>query len=124
MADLFSVTAPLRVRLPDGYSKVVAELCRHPQGVVIFDLFWPDDPLNAIHLIKGQLAGEGPWKIAGHIFYVLGCHGTDAELATDFNQWRLWRQQHPERYPDREQIQQLARSAADKKLLVRQLEWL
>ncbi len=124
MADLFSVTAPLRVRLPSGESRVVAELFTHPQGLVYFDLFWTREPQARIHLLQGKLKGEGPWKIADHIFYVLGCHGTDTDLATDFSHWQHWLRENGGHYPSSRQMQQLAASAGDEALLVRQLKWL
>ncbi len=124
MADLFSVTAPLRIRLPSGESRVVAELFSHPQGLVYFDLFWTREPLARIHLLHGELKGEGPWKIADHIFHVLGCHGTDADLATDFSHWQHWLRENPDKYPGGEQIRQLAACAGDELLLTRQLKWL
>ena len=124
MADIFTVTAPLRVRLPSGDSKVVAELCKHPRGLVMFDLYWLDNPQHAIHLLEGEIKGEGPWKIADHIFYVLGCHGTDAGLATDYSHWQHWLREHQQDYPNPQQIQQLAQSAGDERLLTRQLGWL
>lgn len=110
MADIFTVTAPLKVRLPNGEQQIVAELFRHPQGLLYFDLYWYRDKENGIHLLKGELKGEGPWKMADHIFYVLGCHGTDGELATEFQQWREWRLQNPEDYPDERLILRIARN--------------
>lgn len=108
MADIFTVTAPLKVRLPNGEQQVVAELFRHPAGLLYFDLYWHQDKDKGIHLLKGELKGEGPWKIAEHIFYVLGCHGSDGVLATEFQQWRQWRLQNPEEYPDERMIQRIA----------------
>ena len=108
MADIYTVTAPLKVRLPDGSQQVVAELFRHPQGLLYFDLFWHQDKERGIHLLTGELKGEGPWKIADHIFYVLGCHGTDMELATEHSEWQTWRHMHPDDYPDARMIQHIA----------------
>ena len=110
MANIFTVTAPIKVRLPTGELKVVAELFKHPQGLLYFDLYWHLNREQGIHLLKGELKGEGPWKIDNHIFYVLGCHGTDGELATEFQQWREWRLQHPEEYPDKRMIQRIVDS--------------
>ena len=96
------------MRLPDGQQKVVAELFKHTEGLIYFDLYWHEDKSSRIHLIKGELEGEGPWKIAGHIFYVLGCQHTDGELATEFLHWREWRLHHPDEYPDERLIQRIA----------------
>jgi hypothetical protein len=110
MADIFSVTAPLKIRLPNGSRKVVAELFRHPKGLLYFDLFWHEDRDSRIHLLEGELSGEGPWKIADHIFYVLGCRGTDADLAGEYAEWQTWRMHNADTYPDKQMIDQLASS--------------
>jgi hypothetical protein len=109
MADIFTVTAPLKIRLPGGQLRVVAELFKHPEGLIYFDLHWHENVDSGVHLLRGELKGEGPWKIDNHIFYVLGCHGTDGELATEFQQWREWRLQNPDEYPDSRMIQRIAR---------------
>jgi len=55
VADLFSVTAPLLVRHPDGSQRVVAELFPHPGGVVYFELFWNlGDPSKTVHVVQGM----------------------------------------------------------------------
>ena len=108
MADIFSVTAPLKIRLPNGEQKVVAEILTHPIGLLYFDLFWHEDRESCIHLIEGELKGEGPWKIADHIFYVLGCRGTDADLANAYAEWQTWRMHNPDAYPDEKVINRLA----------------
>lgn len=108
MADIFSVTAPLKVRLPDGSQRVVAELYRHPEGLLYFELFWHEQRDARIHLIEGELKGEGPWKIADHIFYVLGCRGTDADLANEYAEWQTWCMHNPDAYPDKKMIDRIA----------------
>jgi len=110
MADLFTVTAPLKIRLPDGQQQVIAELFRHPKGLLYFELHWQEDHEARIHLVEGELRGDGPWKIAEYIIYVLGCQHTDADMASEYAEWRTWHQQHPEAYPDRKMIERLASS--------------
>ncbi len=110
MADLFTVTAPLKIRLPDGRQQVIAEIFKHPRGLLYFELHWHEDRENRIHLVEGELKGEGPWKIAGNIIYVLGCQHTDAEMAYEYAEWQTWHQQHPEAYPDRKMISRIASS--------------
>ena len=56
----------------------------------------------------GDLKGEGPWKIADHILYVLGCRGTDADLAAEYADWQTWRQHHPDDYPDARMVARIA----------------
>ncbi len=90
MADLFSVTAPLRIQVAKKNLYVIAECYPHPRGLVYLDLYWNEliTTSNAcIHLIEAELKGEGPWKIANNVIHVLGCHGTNAELAADHANW-------------------------------------
>jgi hypothetical protein len=110
MADLFSVTAPLLIRTPDGRQHVIAERFRHPNGLVWFGLFWHlGDPAETVHLIEGPLKGEGPWKVGDHVIRVLGCHMTDPSLAHDYDLWRHYLTNQSETYPTRPFIEAIAR---------------
>ena len=110
VADLFSVTAPLLIRLADGSRAVIAECFPHPQGILYFDLFWHGgDPAETIHLIAGEITGAGPWKIGASVVRVLGCQGTDAELADAWAQWSLYLNDCAEEYPPRALIYAIAR---------------
>ena len=87
MPDLFTVTAPLMLRSPDGDEHVIAERFPHPQGLLYFDLYWHlRHPAKTMHILEGKITGEGPWKIDGYIVNVLGCHGTNHELASQYQQ--------------------------------------
>jgi hypothetical protein len=111
MANLFSVTAPLLIRRPDGQSAVMAERFPHPQGLLYFDLFWNlGDPTLTVHLVEGAIKGDGPWKIGAAVIRVLGCHGTDAELAADYAQWTLYLNECASEYPPRSMIHAIARA--------------
>jgi hypothetical protein len=111
MPDLFTVTAPLSLRCQDGTRKVIAACFPHPAGLLYLDTFWHlSTPEQAAHLIRGELAGEGPWKIGGCVITVLGCHNTDPDLAAPFAHWRDYLAGSGEReYPPREQIRDIAR---------------
>ena len=88
MADLNTVTAPLGLRFPDGETTIAAAAFRHPQGVLWFELNWFEgDPDRVIHLIVGALEGDGPWKVGGVVITLLGCHGSDPELAQRHAAW-------------------------------------
>ncbi len=105
MADLFTVTAPLTLLTPDGDETLIAELYKHPKGILVFDAYWHLKTADeSIHLIKGWLEGDGPWKISGHVIKVLACHGTNACLADDFNQWQTYRLSNPGEYPPQPMI--------------------
>jgi hypothetical protein len=110
MADLFTVTAPLLIRRPDGRQHVAAEIFHHPHGVVYFELFWNlRDPEQSVHVVTGTFKGDGPWKIGDTVIRVLGCHGTDGDLARQFDEWRMYRAQHTDTYPERPFIEAIAR---------------
>ena len=100
MAELFSMTSPLMIRTPEGEEQVIAEMFPHPEGLVYFELYWHlGQPEETIHLVKGMVRGEGPWKIGEHVINVLGCHGTNAQLAGAFQQWQTYLQTNEDDYP-------------------------
>lgn len=110
MADLFSITAPLLIRLPDGAQHVMAERFPHPNGLVFFELFWNlRDPNETVHRVEGPLKGDGPWKVGDAVVRVLGCHGTDGVLARQFDQWRAYLTEHADTYPACAFIEAIAR---------------
>lgn len=114
MASLFSITAPLLIRHGDGVRHIIAEcfpLAEMP-GLVYFELYWhlQRPAIHAIHAIRGEIRGDGPWKIADSVVTVLGCHGTDPDLATSFAEWQDYLRQGAPGYPAREAIHALARS--------------
>lgn len=110
MADLFSVTAPLAIRLPNGEMHCVAEIFKHPKGLLIFWPFWHlQEPEDGIQLIKGWVCGDGPWKISDYVISVLACHHTVACPAEEFEQWRTYLMTHPEEYPPQPMIAAVAK---------------
>jgi hypothetical protein len=110
MADLFSVTAPLTIRCPSGSPKVMLERFRHPDGLLFFELYWERlDGTRRVHLIEGEVRGEGPWKVGDCVVTVLGCHGGQPEMAGDFAQWQMEIEQGLAAYPPRAEIVRLAR---------------
>lgn len=111
MADLFSVTAPLALRLPDGSRKLIAECFPHPSGLLYLDIFWHrSTPDQAAHVIRGKLRGEGPWRIGDCIITVLGCQGSDPELQDPHSRWRDYLQEFGEQeYPPPSQLRDIAR---------------
>jgi hypothetical protein len=108
MADLFSVTAPLLIRLPTGDMHVMAEHFPHPRGLVYFDLFWHLGNPHLGVLVEGIIKGDGPWKIGDAVVRVLGCHGTDGALARRFGEWRLYLTENAGIYPPRTEIEAIA----------------
>ncbi|MBI5040956.1 MAG: hypothetical protein HZB57_07105 [Gammaproteobacteria bacterium] len=114
MADLFTLTAPLQIRRGDGARHIVAECfpLAETLGLVYFELYWhlQRPAIQAIHAIHGEIRGDGPWKVADNVITVLGCHGTDPELATSFAEWQQYLHQGAPGYPTRQAICALARS--------------
>ncbi|MGD8742437.1 MAG: hypothetical protein PVH46_03365 [Granulosicoccaceae bacterium] len=107
MADLFSMTAPLLLVFPGGEKRLMAEKFAHPEGLVFFDPYWLESGAPAVHVLKGELLGEGPWKIGDVVVRVLSCGDTEESM-----QWSMW-QQHLAMtagdYHDEEAIRDIAR---------------
>lgn len=110
MADLFSMKSPLMIRFADGEARVMAEYFAHPEGLLYFDLFWMQAVDTSIHLVKGEYKGEGPWKIGNAVISVLACHGSNADLATQFSEWQSWMQMFGDEYPAQAEIEEIARA--------------
>jgi hypothetical protein len=112
MADLFSLTAPLLIRYPDGTRHVMVERFVHPQGLLYCRTFWDRMPLaQGMLLVEGEVRGDGPWKVGDAVVSVLGCHGSSPSEAAEYADWEIHRDQSGASYPDREQIAALARAA-------------
>jgi len=108
--NLFTVTAPLTIRYPDGSKKIIIEKFPHPGGLLFFEPFWHINGLqSSVHLIQGELKGEGPWKINDHIITVTGCQGTDPEMATKLSEWQTYLAIPEQRYPNDDEIHSLAK---------------
>jgi hypothetical protein len=106
MADLFSVTAPLAIRFRhSGEKQVMVERLPYHDGLVFLPTFWTDTGVaRALRYVPGPIEGDGPWKVGTAIVTVLGCHGTDAELASDFGSWQTRLMELGDGYPDKQTI--------------------
>ena len=112
MSNIFQVTAPLVIRSPDGVKKIMAEFFPHPEGLLYFDLYWHElGPESAFHVITGEIDGEGPWKIANHVITVLGCQGTDPDLAATWENWQSLINSPVSGYPEPGMVNAIARKA-------------
>lgn len=107
MADLFSVTAPLAIRFRDsGEKQIMIERIPYNDGLVFLPVFWTDTGVaDALRYVPGPIEGEGPWKVGNAVVTVLGCHGTDAELASEFSCWQTRLLQQGEAYPKKADIE-------------------
>lgn len=109
MASIESVTTPLAIRFGDGSEKIVAHCFPHSLGLVYLDLFWhQSSPADAAHLIRGELSGEGPWKIGDAVIRTLGCPNTDSQLYPLFLPWKEYLDQQGDEYPGIDQIREIA----------------
>ena len=63
---------------------------------------------SSAHLIKGELSGEGPWKIANHVITVTGCEGSDPEMASILSEWQAFLSVPGQDYPNDDEISYLA----------------
>lgn len=110
MAAIDQLSAPLVLRDPGGNERVIAAAFTHPLGLLCLDLFWhQSSPDKAAHLLRGELAGEGPWRIGNYRLRVLGCQATDPHLAEQFSAWSEYLANQGDRYPPRPQILEIAR---------------
>ncbi|MFA7388220.1 MAG: hypothetical protein WCZ87_11245 [Thiohalobacteraceae bacterium] len=114
MADLFSMVAPLLVLHRDtGVRRLMAE--RFPlaqgDGLIYFEPFWhlQRPASRAIHRLTGAVQGSGPWKIGDCVVRVLGCQGTDPELASVYAEWQAYLEGGAPGYPARDALLALAR---------------
>lgn len=110
MARIEQVTAPLVIRFADGSEKVVAACFPHPLGLLYLDLFWHlNNPKQAAHLIRGELSGDGPWRVGEARIRLLGCHNTDPQLQDQFGPWRAYLEERSDEYPPQPQVLEIAR---------------
>ncbi|MDJ0741107.1 MAG: hypothetical protein QNJ91_15435 [Gammaproteobacteria bacterium] len=110
MPTIDSVTAPLVLRHADGREQLVAACFTHPTGLLYLDLYWHrSTPERAAHLIRGTIAGNGPWRVGDARLRVLGCQHTDPHLQQAFADWQGYLQANADRYPPRAQIVEIAR---------------
>lgn len=109
MPAIESVTAPLAILFDDG-SKILAAACfPHKLGLMYLDTWWHlKKPDEAAHIIKGELKGEGPWRIANATVRVLGCQNTDPELQAEYYNWQEYLNETSD-YPPASQIFEIAR---------------
>lgn len=98
----------MAILFDDGSKKLAAACFQHQQGLLYLDTFWHiKKPDEAAHVIKGELKGEGPWRINNATIRVLGCQHTDPELQSEYQNWQAYLQE-TSTYPPREQIAEIA----------------
>ncbi|MDH5593332.1 MAG: hypothetical protein OEY35_06985 [Gammaproteobacteria bacterium] len=107
--DIFLVNTPLSIRFPDGTKKIMVEYFPHKEGLLFFEPFWSTAKDYVPVIVKGEIKGDGPWKVGECLVAVLACRGTDAELALEFADWQGYLQMYGQDYPEAEAVMTLAR---------------
>lgn len=87
--------SPLYIRYPNGEVRVIENLFEHPNGVLYFELFWEKDPQYSIHIIEGDITGDGPWKVGDCSFHILGCNHTHPQMCEMHSFWQQELLQNP-----------------------------
>lgn len=110
MANLFEMKRPLTVGYSNGDKEIMVAYYRHSEGLVYLPSFWEKRPegQKAV-VIKGELKGEGPWKIADVVITLVGCQNTDADFAQMLAEWEFHVQSVASDYYQPENIRALAR---------------
>lgn len=110
MADLFEMKRPLAVTYTNGEKAIMVAYYRHADGLVYLAPFWEqkEEGQKAV-VIKGELKGDGPWKIGDATITLVGCQNTDADLAQMLAQWEFHVQSVDSDYYQPETIRNLAR---------------
>jgi len=81
---------PLAINYADGRKTIMVAYYRHPDGLVYLEPFWEQKAENdKAVVIKGLLKGEGPWRIGDATISLVGCQGTDPDLAQQLAQWEF-----------------------------------
>ena len=107
--NLFTCNTPLAIRFRDGSKSIMVEYFQHADGLLFFEPFWNTTAGYEPVVIKGEVKGDGPWKVGDCVITVLACHGCDAELALVFADWQNALLMQGDDYPDRTTVQAIAR---------------
>jgi len=95
---IFTLHSPFYIKYPNGETRVIEEIFQHSEGVLYFELFWEKDPKYSIHLIEGEITGDGPWRVGECSFHVLGCNHTHPQMCAMHSFWQQELLQRPEQF--------------------------
>jgi len=108
MPAIETVTAPLAILFDDGSKRLAAACFKHQLGLLYLDTWWHlKKPGQAAHIIRGELKGDGPWRIGDATIRVLGCQNTDPELQSEYLNWQEYLKESSQ-YPPRRQVVEIA----------------
>ena len=63
LAEAFENHLPLKVVISRDHERVISEGFIVGEGVVFYDVFWHETSSHPLHFIKGEVSGQGPWKV-------------------------------------------------------------
>lgn len=98
----------MTIRHPDGTRHLMVERFPHPDGLLYFEPFWHEGT-GGVHLVAGEVRGEGPWKVGESVVVVTGCQGSDPEMALQLAAWQDHLACCEGRYVDPERLLETAR---------------
>ncbi|WP_029007539.1 hypothetical protein [Azospirillum halopraeferens] len=79
--------APLTIEVPRGGRRIVAALVIGRKGIAFADDGWSNGPsYHPMHVVEGQVAGDGPWIIGAAQIREIGAGDSGVQL--HWNDWR------------------------------------
>ena len=94
--------SPLYIKYPNGETRVIEAIFQHPKGILYFELFWENDPQYSIHVIEGEVTGDGPWRVGSCSFHILGCNHTHPQKWEMHSFWQQELLQNPDKFRSNE----------------------
>ena len=111
MPDLFDMQRPLAINYKDGSKGIMVAYYPHAEGLVYLEPFWENKSAeNKARVLVGEIKGDGPWRCGDASITLVGCQGTDADLAQLLSQWEDHVQEVGPDYYKVDEIRSLARS--------------
>ncbi len=104
MNKIFTLHLPLYIKYPNGETRVIEAIFQHPKGILYFELFWEKEPEYSIHLIEGEIKGDGPWRVGEASFHVLGCNHTHPQMCEMHSFWQTELMQNPTQFRGEEVV--------------------
>lgn len=98
----------MTIRYPDGTRHLIIEKFAHPEGLLYFEPFW-HQAAGGVHLARGPVSGDGPWKVGDAVVTVTGCRGADPDMALQLATWQEYLTQCDGDYVERARLLETAR---------------
>ncbi|HQM30602.1 MAG TPA: hypothetical protein PLR20_14740 [Syntrophales bacterium] len=117
--NLFEVKDPLVIEVPFGGRRLIAELFPlevvepGKKGLVFFDTWWRGATAHPVHIVEGEILGDGPWDIPGAEAEVelLDMTNEDDPLVGEWKDWQRYLKEDPDgRLATRELAEEIVKS--------------